>query len=446
MPTNRREMLAQMSAATSIGVLAGCLGGDSGSEGSSGEGAEETDEETDSGESADISDDEIGIGVHVPLSGDYAWVGAAVLPVAQMLAKQINDQGGINGRQIRLVRGDTEASPDASLSSVQRLIDVEGVITVVGPTSLTYSAVFDEFVNSEIPSVSPTSGTTSLDNRGGEFVYRTVPSDVLGGRAIATAALDSAFNTVQDYQQMYLMAGEREVFQSSVDPIESAFQDRGGEIVGREDFRVGKASFQPEVESMTAANPEITALVASPEDSIKIMEAAFQAGYGGNWFVTQDQTNDDFLAKSDSRVTDGMLGLQEAVFQQAQETGRLDAFKADMSESAGWEENRLFATNTYDAMNVTCLAIKQVLAAGDELTGAAVAGNIRPVANTPGEVVTDYFQGAESIDAGDVIEYKGLVGPIEFDEYGNIVAPFSIKQADGDSWNEVSRVEAEDIR
>jgi neutral amino acid transport system substrate-binding protein len=376
----------------------------------------------------------------VPFSGDYAWVGENVLPVARMVAEEINSNGGIDGRDVSVVQGDTEASPDASLTATQRLIEVEGVSGIVGPTSLTMSAVFDQFTNNNVPVVSPTAGTTSLDDRGGEFVFRTVPSDALGGRAIAKAVREQQYNTVQSYQDMAMMVGNREVFQSFKEPVRSSFEEFGGTVVGAQDFRTGKSSYQSEVQSMMSSEPEITVLIASVEDSVKIMEAAFQAGYEGNWFLTQDQTNTDFLSQSEPQVTNGVLGLQEAPFEGAQESGRLEEFNSAIQEYAGWDETRLFATNTYDAMNVMGLALKQTVANGSDLTGSNVAGNVRTVANPPEQAVTNYADGAGAIESGTDVDYRGLVGPIDFDDVGDIVAPFSIQMAQDSEWSEAARL------
>jgi len=455
---DRRTFLTRTGGAATVTLLAGCggdgdgSGGDGGSDGSDGgsdggdgSGGDGSDGDGSDGDggSTDGSNGELKVGVLVPFSGDYAWVGENVLPVVRMIAEEINGAGGIGGSEVSVVQGDTEASPDASLSAAQRLIEVEGVSGIIGPTSLTFSAVFDTLVENEVPVVSPTAGTTSLDDRGGEFVYRTVPSDSLGGRAIAKAAREQQYNTARNYGEMSLMVGNREVFQSFKEPISSSFEEFGGTVVGSQDFRTGKSSYQSEVQSMMSNEPEITVLVASIEDSIKIMQAAFQAGYEGNWFLTQDQTNEDFLSQSENQVTDGVLGLQEAAFQEAEESGRLEEFNASIQEYAGWDETRLFATNTYDAMNVMGLAMKQTAVDGDDLTGAAIAGNIRTVANPPEQAVTDYAGGASAIEDGTDVDYRGLAGPIDFDDGGDINAPFSIQMAQGGEWSEAARLPPE---
>jgi neutral amino acid transport system substrate-binding protein len=470
---DRRTFLTRSGGLATVTLLAGCGGdggdgnggdgdsgsdgtgdgtGDGGSDGGSEGGSDGVEGPADGGDgggdggdggSTDGGGGDVKVGVLLPFSGDYAWVGANVLPVAESIVEEINGQGGIGGRDVSLVQGDTEGSPDASLSATQRLINVEGVSAIIGPTSITMSAVIDQFEENEVPIVTPTAGTTSLDTRGGEWVFRTVSSDSLGGQAIAVAASDQQYNSVADYSRMALMVGNEEVFQSFKEPIRSSFEDLGGTVTTAMDVRTGKSSYQSEVQSMMNSDPELCVLLMSVEDSVKITEAGFQAGYEGTWFATQDQTNEEFLAQSENQVTNGMFGLTAAPYGAAEEAGRLEAFRSRMADYADWEESKIFDTNTYDATNVLGLAMKRTAADGDDVTGATIATNVPTVAKPPEQTVTDYTEGASAIENGADVDYEGLVGPINFDENGDIVAPFSIKRAQDGAWTEAARLPPE---
>ncbi len=433
----RREFLTGAGTAA-IAALAGCSGGPASS------GATEADGSTATPAPASTTTGAGGgqplpVGVLLPFSGEYAWVGENVLPAVEMIVSEINEQGGIGGRRLTVVQGDTEGSPSASLSAAKKLINVEGVVGIVGPTSITMSAVFDLFTQNEVPVVTPTAGTTSLDDRGGEYVFRTVPSDALGGRAIAKAIRQQRYNTVADYSEMALMVGNKEVFQSFKSPIQDSFAEFGGTVTSTVNFKTGKSTYASEVQAMMNSDPEITVLVGSKDDSIKIMQAAFQAGYEGNWYLTQDQTTDVFLEEASSKVTGGVLGLQSAPYQAATEAGRIEAFKRRFESFAG-SKPKLFARNTYDAMNVLGLAMAATSAAGDDVTPANVAGNIRTVANPPQTVVTNYTDGASAVGDGTDVDYRGLVGPIDFDEHGDVDAPFAIMQVQDGSWTEAATI------
>jgi branched-chain amino acid transport system substrate-binding protein len=55
--------------------------------------------------------DPVKIGVVTPLSGTYAGIGQQVRWGLDLAAKEVNDAGGIMGRQIELLYEDEEANP-----------------------------------------------------------------------------------------------------------------------------------------------------------------------------------------------------------------------------------------------------------------------------------------------------------------------------------------------
>jgi neutral amino acid transport system substrate-binding protein len=82
---------------------------------------------------------------------------------------------------------------------------------------------------------------------------------------------------------------------------------------------------------------------------------------------------------------------------------------------------------------------------GGEISRKTIADNIRQVAN-PGDgkvAVTDYASGKKALEDGKEINYQGLVGPVDFDEYGNITAPFGVRQVKDGKWTTVATVPAD---
>jgi len=76
----------------------------------------------------------IKLGAFFDLSGPAAAIGTPTKLVAEMVVDQINKAGGINGRMIKLVFGDTEGNPTKALTVAKRLVEVENVVALIGPT------------------------------------------------------------------------------------------------------------------------------------------------------------------------------------------------------------------------------------------------------------------------------------------------------------------------
>ncbi len=76
----------------------------------------------------------IKIGALFALSGPAAFIGTPTKLVAEMAVAEINKAGGIQGRPLKLVMADTEGDPTKAVMAVKRLIEVEKVIALIGPT------------------------------------------------------------------------------------------------------------------------------------------------------------------------------------------------------------------------------------------------------------------------------------------------------------------------
>jgi branched-chain amino acid transport system substrate-binding protein len=77
----------------------------------------------------------IKIGAFFALSGPAANIGTPTKLVAQMVADKINKEGGINGRPIELIIGDTESDPAKTAVIAKKFIFSDKVAAIVGPTS-----------------------------------------------------------------------------------------------------------------------------------------------------------------------------------------------------------------------------------------------------------------------------------------------------------------------
>ena len=101
----RRNFLAAAGVVAAAGVLTAC-GGSSSSTAASGSAAGSAAGSTASGET-------IKVGVMGPLSGNVSVYGQAVVNGATLYLKQVNADGGINGKQIEILTEDEQG--DATL-------------------------------------------------------------------------------------------------------------------------------------------------------------------------------------------------------------------------------------------------------------------------------------------------------------------------------------------
>lgn len=383
------------------------------------------------------------LGLLLPYTGEYSWVGENVEEAAKLiLDKQVNAAGGIGGQQVTFVRGDTEGTVDAGVLAARKLTDTDQVLAFVGPTSLSFTGVRQVIVDTKTPIVTPTAGTVEFDRAGASLFHRTVPSDSLGGRAIAKAITSSAqLLGGKSFSKVSLMVGDAPALVSFEKPVQSAMEEFGSPLAKSMRFSVGRQSYRSEVAQVLRDNPDMIVLVAAPEDSARIMRQAKQSGYKGSWFVTQDQTNADYVKLAGPEVVEGVYGLEEAAPKEAAD------LRKTFTTALG-HDPKIFQTNTYDAVNVMALAMYQAFKTDHTVTRATIEKNIDGVANpAPGDVVVTSFEaGKKAIDEGKGIDYQGLSGPVDFDDYGNITSPFQILQVKNGAFTPVAELDAQSLK
>ena len=81
-----------------------------------------------------MAEEPIKLGVFFAMSGPAAFIGTPTKLVAEMVVSEINKAGGINGRPLELVVGDTEGDPTKAVMVAKRFIEKENVAAIIGPT------------------------------------------------------------------------------------------------------------------------------------------------------------------------------------------------------------------------------------------------------------------------------------------------------------------------
>ena len=80
------------------------------------------------------AEDNIKIGAFFDLSGPASFIGTPTKLVATMVVDKINNEGGINGKPIELIIGDTGGDPAKAVNIAKKFIYKDKVAAIIGPT------------------------------------------------------------------------------------------------------------------------------------------------------------------------------------------------------------------------------------------------------------------------------------------------------------------------
>jgi branched-chain amino acid transport system substrate-binding protein len=210
---------------------------------------------SDTGES-----DAFRLGLEAPLSGEQAVLGKGMLKGAQLAAERLNENGGIEGKEVEVVPIDDAADPETGVEAAEGAID-DGLDGIVGPYN---SGVGIEtlplYIDAGLVPVRLTSDTAT--NGMGftlqPMTYQIAPvasaalTDWLGAEKVAIA---------YDATQIYTKTVSRSVKES--------LEEAGVEVTAYEKVKPGEKDYTDVVDKLAAGKPDaIYAAVYYPEGGL----------------------------------------------------------------------------------------------------------------------------------------------------------------------------------
>ncbi len=364
---------------------------------------------------------EIPIGVLLPFSGDWAWIGAAANG-AELAAWEINNEaGGIRTEDgeyhhIKLYSEDTATNPDTAVLKAGKLYFTHNVLAILGPTSLTVQSIMPITKEAEAVQISPTAGTTVLNMIGGgvdgENVYRTVSSDIVMGSGMVWYAKNK-LNAKKVGLFFVDNASARSIHSVIIDAIEILGLEKAGEVF----FPEGQSSSKTELVNLFKNKPDVVFFESGSETDVEFLKEWFELKLGGLWLGT-DFISKTFLEAAGS-ASEGIYAVNPGPLRGSRFNAWLEKYR-QITEKPELDQ---FAVNAYDAMNIIALALEK----SGEISRVAIAENIRAVSNPPGTKCHDFKTGAELLRQGKDIDYDGVAGHQDFNRYGDPITYLKVE-------------------
>ena len=267
---SRRQFLAVVGAAAAVGALTAC-----GSSSSSTAASAASGEASGSAEGGAT----IKVGLLAPLTGDVSVYGIAVANGAALYIKQVNEAGGINGKQIDLIQMDEQGDATQAVTCFTQMVD-QGITALIGDVTTTPTlAVVAESQEYNMPMVtaSATAEAVTYDAETDtvyQNVFRTTFTDPFQGVKMADYATDKLgytkaaviYQTGADYNE------------GLATNFEAEFASNGGEIVASETYSAGDVDFKTQLTTILSANPEVIYCPNYYEDVGQILSQAVDVG------------------------------------------------------------------------------------------------------------------------------------------------------------------------
>ena len=198
------------------------------------------------------------IGYVGALSGDTALWGQAGLNGMQLTAKQINEAGGILGREVRVIGLDGKGVSDDSVAAYKKLVEEYGVCAVVGTNfsscNIPIASVADEL---KVPVIATAASnelvTVDADGVLHPYSFRLCFIDSYMGYLAGSYAY-----TELGLRKAALIADITDPYSTSVGAfMTETFTSLGGEIVASEEAQSGDNDFRAQLTKIAAAQPDV---------------------------------------------------------------------------------------------------------------------------------------------------------------------------------------------
>lgn len=140
------------------------------------------------------SADPVRIGAVYPLTGDVAAIGQNIKRGIEFAVQEINDRGGIGGRPLEIVWGDSQGDPKVGMSEAERLITRERICALLGAYQSAVTEVVSQTAERyRTPFVTAISTANILTTRGYRYFFRLAPTNM--------TFLKSMIGFVSDYNR-----------------------------------------------------------------------------------------------------------------------------------------------------------------------------------------------------------------------------------------------------
>lgn len=350
---------------------------------------------------------EIVIALITNTTGDYAQYGIPVHNGAMLYIDQLNEAGGINGKQIKVLEYDDKADGVEAVNAFNLACD-KGITAVIGSVltgaTIALSDATYEVNMPQITASATAAGVTVMEDTGEvrTNVFRSCFIDPFQGEKMA----DYAYNVVgAKTAAVFYQTGN-----DYSEGVMQAFVDKAGElgleIVASEAFAEGDKDYKAQMTNIAAKNPDVVfAPIYYGEAGLAVTQGR-QAGLtakflGGDGFGSIK----DYASAEDLEGTVYCSGYAPGTESVAQ-------FEADYQTVYGEPVPNMFAPLAYDAAMIMCEGLKAAeeagLTAGTEEYKQAVIDAIKNMNNV-----------------------EGITGTYSFDEFNNPIKSAAIIELTG---------------
>ncbi|MHC5777718.1 ABC transporter substrate-binding protein [Nostoc sp.] len=232
--------------------------------------------------------DAIPIGIAFAQTSNIALLGQEGTDGVKIAEKYFNDQGGINGKPIKLVYQDTGGDEVGAINAFQTLINKDKVVAIVGPTLSQQAFSADPIAERNQVPVMGASNTAKGIPEIGDYVARVSSSVAV----VAPYSVKAALKQNSQIKRVAVFYAQNDAFNKSETEIfQKTVKDLGLNLVTVQKFQTTDTDFQSQASDAINLKPDLVIISGLAVDGGNLVKQLRELGYkgiiiGGNGFNT----------------------------------------------------------------------------------------------------------------------------------------------------------------
>lgn len=202
-----------------------------------------------------VTDDQITIGYTMPMSGPLGYIGSQTAYGVEAVFDQVNEQGGIYGRQLKLITYDSGLDAGQALANYRKLILEDQVFAVLFGFGSFVRPAYPFFEEQGVPWLFPMAPPNDMIFPAHKYLFSLFPTTATQVKTMAKWTVD------QGYKRVACLYGDSASGQTGIDGLRGELEGTGVELVAAEAIKNDATSAAVQVAKFAQADPDIVMII-----------------------------------------------------------------------------------------------------------------------------------------------------------------------------------------
>lgn len=338
------------------------------------------------------------IGAVQPLSGKISVYGEGFQRAINLAVEEVNQAGGIKGKDLEVVYEDNLSTAQGSVSALQKLISIEKLPVVLGPAASSNFLAACPIAQREKTVFIGAESAASDISKCGSYVFRVFPSDMLQGIGVAELAAELGYKEVAlTYINNDWGVGLAEVFKAKYK----------GKIVEEFAHDEGKADYRSEIMRLKRKNPVAVVNLTYIKEGGAILKQALEMKFTPKWLMGSASKSPK-LVELAGKAAEGIVGTYPTF---AKKGEKYDHYKQAFMAKYPEKKLPIFGEYNYDMVHLVAKALNNAQDLSADSIRESLMSSSKGFEGITGEKSFDEngdvgaTYGRWTVEEGNIVEY-----------------------------------------